>query len=89
MKDVGIITDFSFCLKSNMAHRGTVAAYLLTEQLVWLPGKARGQGPVWDAQGNSRQQWIELCLERGTSRLPLGVGAPEGQSVRRWTAEEQ
>lgn len=46
MKDVAFITGFSFCLKSNMARRGTVAAYLLTEQLVWLPGKARGQGPV-------------------------------------------
>lgn len=56
MKDVTIITGFSFCLKSNMARRGTVAAYLLTEELLWLPGKARGQGPVWDAQGKGRQQ---------------------------------
>lgn len=81
MKDVTIITGFPFCL---VTHRGTVAAYLLTEQLVCLPGKAWGQGPVWDAQGKADSSKLSCVLKEAHQDCLLGVGTPEGQSAWMW-----
>lgn len=70
MKDVTIITGFPFCL---VTHRGTVAAYLLTEQLVCLPGKPWGQGPVWDAQGKADSSKLSCVLKEAHQDCLLGL----------------